>query len=178
MLLLFSNALKTYVGHVATERGAASDSTVGVNVRDVGFDVVEHSVEVSVWCSAPVGLDLVGEGLAVRRCAGELCRNNNEALLCPEAQIPAHTPVVTLGRLRSTVDDEHQRVLLFRVEVGRVEDERLDHVAILVLHPKVRGRVGQQTSKLGIDFVSREDDILILARVLLVEDTGCPRGGS
>ena len=75
------------------------------------------------------------------------------------------------------MDDECERVFLARVEVGRVEDESLNIVAIIVGNPKVRYGVRRETLKLRIDFIGREENVLVLTRVLLVEHAAGPGSG-
>jgi hypothetical protein len=80
---------------------------------------------------------LIGKSLAVRRGASELSGGYNKALVSPQSQVPASAPVVTLGRLWSSVYDEGERISLVGVEIGGVEDESLNVVAVIVGDPEV-----------------------------------------
>ena len=66
------------------------------------------------------------------------------------------------------MDDECERVFLARVEVGRVEDESLNIVAIIVGNPKVRYGVRRETLKLRIDFIGREERFAFWLRPLWI----------
>jgi hypothetical protein len=46
------------IDHIAAERCARSDGTVGVDIADVVADVLEDLDEVGVGCTAPVELNL------------------------------------------------------------------------------------------------------------------------
>lgn len=155
----------------------SGNSVIGINVGDILLDVVERLDKILIGSSSPIVGYLVGKSLTVARGTSELSADDNEALLSPEAQIPAVAPNVALGDLGSTMNHEDKRIFFLSREIAGTVDEALDVVAILVLEPEVSSRVFLEASKLRVNFVGSEENLLLLAGLDGVELATCPGGG-
>ena len=87
------------VYHISTVGGAKGDCTRGVDIRNVGFNVIEALYEVDVGTTAPVVFNSVLEGHAVPRAASWVGGYHNIPLFCEDSGVPSGGPAFIPGCL-------------------------------------------------------------------------------
>ena len=119
------------VNHVAAIAGTQRTLAVLVDEGIRFFGVVETEHQVFEWSAAPIAIDSVNEFLTIAGRAVEVDHYDHVAVGGKQFRIPAKAPVVTPGSLRSAMHKEFHRILLFGIEVGRLEEQAFDFVSVV-----------------------------------------------
>src|SRR5215469_97379 len=118
------------VDRVSTVGCAESTLALLIDERICLLEVIKAIQQVHNWLAAPITVDTVNEFLTVTSRTARINQDYNIAAGSHQFRIPAIRPLLAPLPLRSAVDQKLHRILLPRVETGRLEEKTL-HFCLL-----------------------------------------------